>query len=306
MGMNQIRPGASGPAAVLAGSLAVFPLLDVLRLLGRTKHAGELHIVGDGVEASLWVDEGELLDHPATATVRLFELACLGDAWFTVTASPAPDRPANERLALEALVDEVEPQVDEWHGLVGAVPFEAVVKMAPTMPGPGVQIRSDQWRVLSLVGAGRPVHEVIDVADASPLETLRLVYELAESELISVEVPEPEARPRAGRTRKAAEAERDRSDDDGQAEEAPAPPRALPVRSGSTASLGLRRQSGATVAVPPADDDGEGVDQPMGAHVAHRVQARSLRPRAAAYMPPPVPPDAWPSPVGVAAGGART
>ena len=191
--MHQIRSGGSA-AAVLAGSLVAFPLLDVLRLLQHTDHTGQLQVMGDGVEARLWVDDGDLLERRATAADRLFGLACLDDAWFTVTAALPPaaasDRSAGiERVPLGPLIERVEPLVEEWRSLVQALPFDAIARMAPSTPGPEVQIRADQWHVLSLIGAGRRVHELVDVSDAPPVGTLRIVRELAQAELISVTLP---------------------------------------------------------------------------------------------------------------------
>ncbi len=195
--MNQTRPGSGAPAAVLAGSLAVFPLLDVLGLLARTRHAGELQVMADGVEARLWVEGGDLLDHAATAADRLFELACLDDAWFAVSSVLPPGRVEHaDRVALEPLIERVAPHVAEWQSLMKALPFGAVARMSPVMPGAEAQIRSDQWHILSLIGAGRPVHEVVDVSDGRPLETLRVIHELAQKELIVVELPPAEHRRR--------------------------------------------------------------------------------------------------------------
>jgi hypothetical protein len=195
--MNQTRPGSGAPAAVLAGSLAVFPLLDVLGLLARTRHAGELQVVADGVEARLWVEGGDLLDHAATAADRLFELACLDDAWFAASSVLPPGRVEHaERVALEPLIERVAPHVAEWQSLMKALPFGAVARMSPVMPGAEAQIRSDQWHILSLIGTGRPVHEVVDVSDGRPLETLRVIHELAQKELIVVELPPAEHRRR--------------------------------------------------------------------------------------------------------------
>jgi hypothetical protein len=332
--MNQIRPGSGASAAVLAGSLAVFPLLDVLGLLARTRHAGKLHVVADGVEASLWVDGGDLLDHSPAAADRLFELACLDDAWFTVSSAPLPARgERGERVALEPLLEQVAPHVAEWQSLIKALPFGALARMSPAMPGPEAQIRSDQWRILSLIGTGRPVHEVVDVSDGKPLETLRLIHELAQKELIVVEVPAAGARRRTARVgdegapRRAEPAgEPDRDPDAASAEEdvvaagsgratttplvakrpaavravvageeapAAAPPGTDPAPEAAAPTPAAPSPAAPTPAAGQSSPDVEPARRP-----AARAPAASRRPghhAVAPYMPPPVTPSFWPA-----------
>ena len=343
--MNQIRSGTGATAAVLAGSLAVFPLLDVLGLLSRTKHVGELQVVGDGVEAHLWVDSGDLLERPGTSPDRLFELAAMDDAWFTVTAATLPEHATEgaTRVPLEPLIEHIGPQVSEWQSLVRALPFGAVAKMAPSMPGPEVHIRSDQWRILSLIGAGRPVHEVVDVSDARPLETLRLIYELAEQELISVELPGTEgATDRGGEDREHEErpprhmAETPSLRPDAPPRPAaasrPEPPsrpsrgptgtphgaRAVPVRATSAGPVGWRR-SGATSTIrapertAAPEQEAEVPEVPEVAGHAEGTESSpppaSVKPPAktpvAAYMPPPLAPLQWPDASTLSSGDAH-
>lgn len=321
--MTQIRSGGAAPAAVLAGSLAVFPLLDVLWLLARTEHVGELQVVADGVEARLWVDRGELLDHPVTAPDRLFELACLDDAWFTVSTTAPAHGEQRERVPLEPLLERVAPSVAEWHSLMKALPFGAVARMSPVMPGPEAQIRSDQWRILSLIGTGRPVHEVVDVSEDRPLETLRLIHELAQKELIVVELPPAGAR----RVRPVGSTLDPSSPQPTRAEPVPAEPVPAepPAAAGAAPStpveavpLGEAADAGSAGEGAPDEEVGRDDALPTrGRVVAARATTTPLtakrpgsvrtvvpdpmsRPRGnghhavAAYMPPPVTPTFWP------------
>ncbi len=318
--MTQIRSGGGAPAAVLAGSLAVFPLLDVLGLLGRTRHAGELHVVSDGVEARLEVEDGGLLANPASAADRLFDLACLDDAWFTVSSSapgqagPSARPPNRERLELQPLIEQVAPHVAEWRSLMKALPFGAVARMSPAMPGPEAQILSDQWRILSLIGTGRPVHEVIDVSEGRPLHTLRLVHELAQKELIMVELPPAGTRrrtrpPRApsahagGPPGEPGEAAGPPPDGEGERGNGPELEAVAATPRTSTTPLTVKRPATVRAAVadtagsPSATADGAG----RRAEPKHRpAPGGTAAPRAkghhavAAYMPPPVTPSSWP------------
>lgn len=291
--MTQIRSGNGAAAAVLAGSLAVFPLLDVLHLLARTTHTGELQVVGDGMEAHLWVQDGELLDQPSTAADRLFELACLDEAWFTVSIATPPASVTGHRIELDPLIEQVAPHVAEWQSLIKALPFGAIARMAPSMPGPEAQIRSDQWRVLSLIGAGRAVHEVVDVSDARPLETLRLIDELAAGKLITIERP-PSGAPRRRVLKPADAASPSSSSPDREGSPSTPPARVVPVRAASSPQATQRAASVSATVPEPAKPDGSGArNEPE--RTPHRSLGRSPgRHAVAAYMPPPIAPSFWP------------
>ncbi len=181
--MDRIRSSADSPA-VLAGSLAAFPLLDVLDLLASTRHVGELKVVSEGTDDHFWLDGGDLVDTAGGATGRLFNLACAEDAWFTVTAAPSVPR-AGARMALATVVEHLAPRLAEWQALRTAVPFESTVRMAASTTLPEVHLRADQWRVLSCLGGGRRVGDVVDEADTPPIETLRLLRELLDAGLVS-------------------------------------------------------------------------------------------------------------------------
>ncbi len=186
--MSQDRNGSEPTAASLVGSLSSFPLLDVLDLLARTGRTGELQIVGQGLDRRLWVDRGELVDTTGSGSpdTGLFEMACIEDGWFYFTlADSTPEVTA--RAAIPAVLEGLSAQVDEWRELVRAFPFDAVVHMSSSTPADEVQIRSDQWQLLTLVGAGRPVHDVLSASSLHPLDTLRTLRELAGGQLVWVE-----------------------------------------------------------------------------------------------------------------------
>jgi hypothetical protein len=185
--MTDTATNAQPAAATLVGSLATFPLLDVFDLLARTGSTGELQVVGHGVDRRLWTDRGDLLQTP---DVGLLELACLEDGWFSFTASPeAPDHAG--RTPLATVVHDVGAQVVEWRTLTAALPPAAVVRMSAAIPDEEVQIRADQWQVLSLVGSGRTVHDVVAGSPFPAIDTLRSLRELGEFQVVTVTRPTP-------------------------------------------------------------------------------------------------------------------
>jgi hypothetical protein len=189
------------PTASLVGALAVFPLSDVLGLLAETGQRGELQVVGQGVDGHLWVDGkdfvGATLDGAKTLTQAVFEMVLLDQGWFYFTSDQAPPAGQTQRQSVSSVITEVVPQVQEWRDLLTRVPLEADVRMARTTPGPEVQIRADQWRVLTTVGTtGRTVGSIVDELEDDSVVTVRLLRELVDSGLVIVtkvgeEVPTP-------------------------------------------------------------------------------------------------------------------
>jgi len=94
-------------------------------------------------------------------------------------------------MAVSQVLDGLGPQVEEWRDLTAVLPPDTVVKMSSSTPSAEVQIRADQWQLLSLVGStGQPVSEVVARSTAHPLDTLRTLRELVDARLLSSETPD--------------------------------------------------------------------------------------------------------------------
>lgn len=180
--------------ASLVGSLSVFSLSDVLSLLASTDQTGELEVVGESVEGRLWLDSGELSDAQVGAATTIgqavFELACAVEGWFSYTAGVVSSS-GQPTAPVEAVLDEVRPQVEEWREIRDVVPLESVVTLSPTSPGQDVQIRGDQWQVLTTVGTnGLSVRDVLDQIGGEQIVVLRTLRDLHAAGLIVLRAPE--------------------------------------------------------------------------------------------------------------------
>jgi hypothetical protein len=178
------------PAASLVGSLSQFTLSDVLTLLASTAQTGELHVVSDTVDGRLWIDRGELSNaHVGAASTigqAVFDLACVTDGWFYFTAGLVSSS-GQPPVRVEAVLAEVRPQVDEWKEIRQVVPLEALVNLCAEPPGEDVQIRSDQWRVLTTIGnSGLSVQSVLDVIGGDQMVGLRTLRDLYTAGLIEL------------------------------------------------------------------------------------------------------------------------
>jgi hypothetical protein len=185
---TQTSASAQETEAVLVGSLAAFSLPDVLILAASSGAQGRLAVTAPGVDGHLWMEDGELTGFlagdAATLTEAVFDLALVTDGWFSFFPggeSPAP----TGRCPVADVLAEVEPQVAEWHDLVGRVSLDGLVHLSPNAPGPEVQIRADQWHLLTTIStSGSRVRDVLDAMGSEYVVALRLVCELLDSGLI--------------------------------------------------------------------------------------------------------------------------
>jgi len=174
--------------AVLVGSLASFALPDVLTLAASSGALGRLAVTAAGVDGHLWMEDGDLTGFlagdAATLTEAVFDLALVTDGWFSFF--PGAEAPApTARRAVADVLAEVEPQVAEWHELIRRVSLDGLVHLSPDAPGPEVQIRADQWHLLTTISTtGSRVRDVLDAMGSEYVVALRLVCELLDCGLI--------------------------------------------------------------------------------------------------------------------------
>jgi Domain of unknown function (DUF4388) len=189
--MNQHESSEEAPAASLVGSLAAFSLSDILSMLASTKQTGELQVVSEATDGKVWLADGELsnanVGAAATIGQAVFELACISEGWFYFTVGVVSSS-GQPTVPVLAVLNEVRPQVDEWREIRRDVPLEAVVKLAPNPPGQDVQIRNDQWRVLTTVGTtGHSVRAVIEQIGGDQIVGLRTLRDLHAAGLIELD-----------------------------------------------------------------------------------------------------------------------
>jgi hypothetical protein len=185
---------------------------------------------------------------------------------------------------VDAVLLEVQPQVEEWKEIRDVVPLEAVVTLSPSPPGQDVQIRNDQWKVLTTVGtSGHSVKAVLDVIGGDHIVGLRTLRDLQLAGLIVVERATdgsgaPEQRSSAGAT-------------DEQPPDSASRPDSPPVTSSD---------------VPPADEFGDAPPPPPIDLVAVTLEDRFTPLAEVTIMPPPIVGDPWTPTADAAAGVLKT
>ncbi len=89
---------------------------------------------------------------------------------------------------MASVLDQVRPQVEEWQEILAVVPLDAPVALRPDPPGQDVQIRSDQWRVLTTIGnGGSTVGSVLEMIGGDQIVGLRALRDLHAAGLIGLD-----------------------------------------------------------------------------------------------------------------------
>ncbi len=186
--------GASDESSTsLSGSLSVFAVADVLMLLAATSQTGELHTVGGDVEGWLWLTEGQLANarvgSATTIGQAVFELARVTEGRFDFTGGVVSSS-GHPTVPVPAVLQEVQPQVEEWRQLQSVLPLNAEVSLSPSPPGQDVRIRNDQWGVLTTVGtSGLSVKSVLERIGGDQIVGLRTLRDLYAAGLVAVAAP---------------------------------------------------------------------------------------------------------------------
>jgi hypothetical protein len=180
-----------GTTASLVGSLSVFPISDVLSMLASTVQTGELQVVGDSVDGRVSLEGGQLLSAEVGTTSTLgqaiFDLARVNQGSFYFTAGPVSAE-GQSPVPVASVLDQVRPQVEEWQEILAVVPLDSPVALCPDPPGQDVQIRSDQWRVLTTIGNGEStVGSVLEIIGGDQIVGLRALRDLHAAGLIDLD-----------------------------------------------------------------------------------------------------------------------
>jgi hypothetical protein len=182
--------------ASLVGSLSVFPISDVLSMLATTLQTGELQVVGHSVDGRVSLDQGQLLSAEvgtaSTVGQAIFDLARINEGSFYFTAGPVSAQ-GQSPVSVASVLDQVRPQVEEWQEIQAVVPLDSPVALRPDPPGQDVQIRSDQWRVLTTIGnGGSTVGAVLEMFGGDQIVGLRALRDLHTAGLIDLDGVPPD------------------------------------------------------------------------------------------------------------------
>lgn len=180
---------------MLQGSLEKFALDEVLGLLSSTSKTGHLEIAGDRGHGSLLFSDGKLVDAKASNAGNgkdledvMFELLRFKDGTFNFDSREV--EVAEDASSVDAVLVAAESRLRDWQQIEAVVPSMAhMVTPVAQLPSEEVTISRTEWSAITTIAAGCPVSVVCDQLDLGEVEGSRLVKDLAERRLISVDEP---------------------------------------------------------------------------------------------------------------------
>lgn len=177
----------------LHGSLASFPLADVLGLLASTGSTGVLEVSGGRTEGCVFLDDGAVVaattgakDTPVDVVVELLRLE---DGDFTFEPDEIADHPGPP-VGVPGLLAEARARLEEWHAIEAVLPsVNHVVVLASEAPAVQVVLTGSQWRAVAAIGDGGPIGPLLEQLADDDLDALRLLRGLVEAGLVDVVDP---------------------------------------------------------------------------------------------------------------------
>jgi hypothetical protein len=173
----------------LEGTLETVSLPDVLALLSLTAKTGELRVESAGSGGSLWFEAGKLsgfdVSGQKSPVDALFALLRFSEGSFKFrTGTEVKNLVPPEDIA--PLMAEAEARLAEWPSITQKVPsLSAELRLAPSIEAP-VTLQPGQWQLLSAVGSGSVVAQVLAERGLSEFDGCKVLAELAGLGLVRV------------------------------------------------------------------------------------------------------------------------
>ena len=178
----------------LHGSLETFALPDVLTLLASTAKSGELRVTNpvlDGVLLAAGKLVGSEVGGAVDHTDAVFKLLRLAGGTFTFTEGTPGT--IGEPEAVAPVLVRAQARLETWLEIEAVVPsMQALVTLAPALPGAEVTIDADRWQALVAIAGGNAVTVVAQRMELGSFDASRLVKELVDAGLVNV-LPAPVA-----------------------------------------------------------------------------------------------------------------
>jgi len=183
----------------LQGNLEDFELTDVFQLIQLGQKDGGLRINSDDDAGVVYFKDGMVV-HAQTNSLKgqtaIDAILSWGKGRFVFN----PNEEAREHtvdLPIQQVILEAARRIDELTKIQKLIPsFNTIVKIVE-VPRAGVEkinLRPEEWKVLSFVDGSRTIKEIAITAILSEFETARILYGLISSGLVKI-VPKPKVEP---------------------------------------------------------------------------------------------------------------
>jgi hypothetical protein len=197
--------------AMLGGSLDVFVLPDVLRLVSRASASGRLVVRRTGADGALGFRDGDVVGGELDSQEVEDEDGLLDAVLMLMDASGGEfslePEPVKEvvRLGVDDLLAGVSERRAQWNAILAEVGgLDQPVRLVARLPESAKQVTLDpmEWQIAVLADGRRTVGEVSRALGTSTFKTAAILLEMSRSGLLEVDVEVDEEPP--GRARPAA------------------------------------------------------------------------------------------------------
>jgi serine/threonine protein kinase len=175
----------------MAGRLSLVSLSDLLETMQANNTTGELRLKTDFGSATVWFDNGQLLDAKIGSfqgEAAVFRLLGLTDGSFEVKSMPV-SRSRVITQPVRALLRRRSQRSLEWKSLVEKLPPLGTVLVLDlqSFSSASASLGEDELAVVQLVDGRRAIFEIIDDSGRDAVEVLRQVDRLISRGLISAD-----------------------------------------------------------------------------------------------------------------------
>jgi hypothetical protein len=175
----------------LDGSLEDFDLADVLQLIHIGARTGVLTLTHDKITAHIFFQSGEPI-HAEMGNLNgenvIYNVFNWKKGHFRFDTSATTNQSTISN-GCQNIIMEATRRLDEWTKLRAVIPSQLSVIGFEAEPGErssNITLKSNEWRILSLVNGQRTVEEIINESGFSEFETTRILFGLVNSGLLKV------------------------------------------------------------------------------------------------------------------------
>jgi serine/threonine protein kinase len=191
MERSEVVPGPSA----FAGRLSLVSLSDLLETMQANNNTGELRLKTDFGSATVWFENGQLLDAKIGSfqgEAAVFRLLGLTDGSFEIKSMPV-NRSRVITQPVRALLRRRSQRSVEWKALVEKLPPLGTVLVLDlqNFSSASAGLTDDQLSIIQLVDGRRAIFEIIDDSGRDAVEVLREIDKLIVKGLVSADRDAP-------------------------------------------------------------------------------------------------------------------
>lgn len=177
-------------AQTLVGDLEEFNLNDILQLLGMARQTGALQISRGKDKGAIYFKDGAIVHAKTPSNIgesAVYEFFQWNKGHFIFNRETTTDHTV--RSSLQNIIMEAARRIDEWEQVQDLIPNLDVIIQFNPQPREGssnISLKTQEWKVLSLVNGHNTVREIAQQSDYDEFETCKILYGLMSSGLLKI------------------------------------------------------------------------------------------------------------------------